>query len=501
MSETGVSWANDLSTVNLSLFEPMNLEGNRVELLRNISLKVRNLEFESKISSEGGALRYIYPQVVMDVSNLSARNCKSTSSGGSFHFESANIIEFKNCSFWNSSSVTSGGSVFISSTNLVLVNESIFNLTQAQNGGSIYIIGRINVAKTWFEKSEAQDSGGSIYIKGQPYDPAYLINDCYFGECNSRKSGGAIYISSSANVKTEISDCTFYQCSSNEGNGGAICLATQGNSIFCDFKRICISKCFINQTNYYGNSIYVLSNDQDILLSFDMITCSDCGKKGCSQGTLYFSKGQQYISRFNISKCFSEKSSGIFLNPSVSSTFMYLNIINCTSSNNEVVNLYSVPSNDMLYVNALYNTASYCFLWVYIVDHYRFTIKFSVFYGNTNILLFAQTYSQTVKNCFIVHNGQISSGFIVASCITTSSTSELTPTYVITHYSTYLCQTPHDLGSLDAPCQTFPEEYKECPTYFPEPTACDVITANAEHSFIILSSLIRIMMVSLINIY
>jgi len=499
-AETDVSWANDLSTVNLSLFEPLSLGSDRLETLRNLSLNVSNLELESKVSAEGGAFRYISPQIVMSIRNMSAKSCKSTSSGGSFYIESTNILHFDNCSFWNSSSISSGGSIYVTTTNLVLLNGSIFNMTQGQYGGSLYIKGRINVTNSWFEKSEASVSGGSIFINGLVNDKAYPINNCFFGECKCAQGGGAIFISSSENIKTEIMDCTFYLCSSSNGNGGAVYIASQGQSIRCELKRICFSRCFINSTSYLGTSVYILSSSNDLLLSFDMVSCSCCGIIGYSQGTLSLYYGQQSINALNISKCISAQSSGFCFYPYISSTYLYINLLNCSSSANDVIYSSSTSQTiDMVYINVLSNSATN--IISFYSNLYKYTFKFSVLIGNTGRLFYGVWYNQIVRNCFIVHNGQISSGFVIESCITTSSTSELTPTYVITHYSTYLCQTPHDLGSLDAPCQTFPEEYKECPTYFPEPTACDVITANAEHSFIILSSLIRIMMVSLINIY
>ena len=532
-ADTEASWESDVSAINLSLFHPFSTEEKRLEVLKKINLTISDLEFESKSGPIGGSLRYTSPQVFLNINSLSFKNSRSQSSGGSVNLDTSYDIILNNCSYNNSSAVSTGGSVHASSTNSIIIQysrffnssagnnggsiysmsnnaviltDSIFNTTKGQNGGSAYVnTAKCNISKTWFENSEATNGGGSLFIQGLSSNQFYEVLDCFFGECKSSQNGGAVHIYSSSYSITKIYDCTFYSCSTNGGHGGALYIATQSNSIGCDLQKICFSQCMINSTSsaYYGTALYVSSSTQDYLLSFDQLTFSNCGVLSVSQRTVFLYNGQQLAQCLNFSKCDSQEMSGFYLYPYFSSTYMFFNIVNCSSTTSCVVYIYYQSGQiDVSKMNTIYNSCNSAVIRERGSTN-MIIIKFSVFYGNIGTLFIIDSQYQMLRNCYIVHSGTLHSGFNFDLCVTTLSTSVLTPTHIITHYSTYMCQTPYELGVLEVPCQTMPEGIYsvECPTNPPIPTTCDIHTADAAFNIVSISSIIRLMISSLINIF
>jgi len=260
----------------------------------------------------------------------------------------------------------------------------------------------------------------------------------------------------------------------------------------------------INSTgNYYGTSIYASSSVQDILLSIDLTSCINSGKIGCSLGTLYLVYGQQNGYGVNITKCISKDSSGLFLMPYTTATYQYFTISNCTSSYNNIIYINSQGSSiDFALSNILHNTGSPNIFTCYGGQINKVILKNSFFYGNNGVLYFSNSQAQIVRNSYIIHSGTVQSGFTIESCVTTASTSILSPTVIISHYSTYLCHTPYELGILEFPCQTMPETLPifECPTNPPAPTTCDIFTEGAVFNFVSISSLNHFILSSLLNI-
>jgi len=479
-SETNASWPDDISSLDISLYQPFSVGENGLEALKNITINIDDLEFVSQTGSEGPSFRYVNPQVVLKITNLSFKNSFSTNTGGSFHMESSNTLYLANCSFWNSSAFFDGGSVYSQTSNAIIIEKSCFNTTKGQNGGSAYMkSGKCNVSNSWFEKSEATQSGGSLYILGMINDLVYRVSDCYFGECQCNQSGGAIFVYSSPNAMTEIIDCSFFNCSSRNGHGGAVFVTLQNNNgIFCNLKRICFSNCLINNISptYCGTSLYVNSAQQTNLLSFDMITCSKSGQAGCSQGSICIIYGQHYFKFLNVSQCCSKDTSGMLLYSFATSAYMYLNIINCSSMN--IIYFYIFTSSaDILYANTLWNSGTNCILKFYGQQN-KIAVRYTIFYGNFGTLFIKEVYPPNLINCYVVHDGTLPSGVNYENCVTTVSTSVLTPTHVISHYSTFLCQTPFELGLLGAPCQTIPNGFSiiPCPTNPPSQTSCYIHT-------------------------
>jgi len=505
-AETEPIILNDVSSVNLSLYQPLLTGEKGIEVLKDIEVYIDDMKLESKVGSGGGSLRYVNPQVVLKVNNLSIENSLSTGNGGSFFMQSPFTLKVSNCSFLNSSAASHGGSVYAQTTNSVIITQSLCNKTRGQHGGSAYIYsGKCNITKSWFTNSEATQSGGSLFICGTSSNLFYQINDCFFGECKCADSGGAIYVSSPTNSLTEIIDCTFYSCYSSGGNGGAIYISTQGGSIYCNIKRICFSMCLIENTSpsLSGTSLYIISSSQDLLLSMEMITCSKSGKSGRSVGSISLYYGQQSAIGINLSFCLSKESSGFEFYPSTTASYQFLNVIQCSSNSNRICYLYpqSTGSVDLSNSNVLNNTGSSSVIRVYGYLN-KFIIKNSVFYGNSGILFIIEYQTQIVRNSYIVHSGTLHSGFVFESCITTSSTSFLTQTHILTHYSTYLCPTPQELGILEIPCQTIPEGIYpvDCPTNPPAPTTCVIHTADAVYNIISMSSMFQLIISSLLNI-
>jgi len=190
VAETESLLENDLSSVNLSLYQPFLSEDKRLEILKNINIQLNDLKMKSINGSGGGSIRYVNPQVILDVNNLSIENGFSTGSGGAFLFESSYALQIDNCSFLNVSASSNGGSVYAHTLNSVFITGSLFNITKGNNGGSAYIkTCKVNLTKSWFEKSEALQYGGAILIEGLSSELVYQVYDCYFGQCKSNSNG------------------------------------------------------------------------------------------------------------------------------------------------------------------------------------------------------------------------------------------------------------------------------------------------------------------------
>ena len=425
-------------------------------------------------NSNGGSLcvNSYYGDIL--INNLTTENSKSTSYGGSLYLQSYYNIYLSSIIVKNSSSSSRGGTLFSTNTNLLSISSSIFENSNSTNfGGSAYISSyNSKIFSSIFKKSYSSLNGGCLY-----YVYSSSINEiifCHFEECITNQNGGAIFISISSTFTISINESTFYKCRSIQ-SGGSFFINSSSLNIF--LSKICISNSTIDTsgTTYLGNALYLGTNSNSNQQKIDLVSCSNCGKIGFGFGTIYQLYGQQNILSLNLSSNLAQKSSIGYFNPYSSSTYLYCNFFKCNSSTSDCLYLKSVGNFiDLDYTNIISNNGiSYCIYFYYTLDITKFFIKYSIFHDNpasTYLLFSFNNYLQNLRNCYIKHQGNWGYGFTNENNIFSSY---YTPTYLLTHYSTFLCNTPNELGILNLP-------QIPCQTLLPPPTSCLFETNNEQ---------------------
>ncbi|MDO5579942.1 MAG: CSLREA domain-containing protein [Planctomycetia bacterium] len=108
-------------------------------------------------------------EMAVSFQNISFKNCKNTSNGGSVSVGAYCNAIFENCFFLNNTSLADGGAVFFegrgSFSNTVVQNNS------AVNGGAIALGGSSNyqtiIDSSVFKNNSASQKGGTLYCNGQ----------------------------------------------------------------------------------------------------------------------------------------------------------------------------------------------------------------------------------------------------------------------------------------------------------------------------------------------
>lgn len=92
--------------------------------------------------------------------------------------------------FWNNRADLAGGNIYAGEGSLVVLQNNLFMLGNAANGGAIYNKGRLDAAKCDFFSNKATQSGGAIYNDNQG---TIRLESCIF-EGNTAQAGGpAVY--------------------------------------------------------------------------------------------------------------------------------------------------------------------------------------------------------------------------------------------------------------------------------------------------------------------
>jgi len=472
--------------------------GGSTYISSSSNTKLENSIFLNSYSLSGGGAAYVTSSKNTSLLNCSFINCSSLSNGGTAYISSSINTSINNCSFVNSSGL-SGGTLIVYSPYVEFSNSSFIDVYSKSQGGSSYIYSKYcKFCQIWIENSTSENLGGATYIYSTNDGGLFHFSDSFFGDCKTSQDGGAIYIVFSLNDIIEVYSCTFFSCICQR-EGGALCFVNNNRGSFVvDLKRVCIFNCKTTSstTSHRGSSILIESHTQYNLISLSLITISSCGSLDKGTGTLYINLGQQKGDGMNISYCSSFLGSGSFFSPNFAANYDFNNLINCSSSSTYCIFnkiLSSSYSFEFTKSNIINSGAS---SYVFNVDcgyHYKWSFRYSILYGNKGTLFYVnQGTNQYVQYCYIVHSGTYSNAnFQYTLCVTTQSTSVLTPTYALSHYSTYLCAIPNEQGSLEVPCQTIPEELipPECP---PIPSTCNVPTEAAAQFIGLISTVIHI---------
>jgi len=227
-----------------------------------------------------------------------------------------------------------------------------------------------------------------------------------------------------------MSDLVFFNCMST-GSGGAINIYTyfQGGQVF--MSRICGYICFCNQNGHFLQSLTSCIDMNYISLT----KCSNTTTKNYPIDAIY---GKQNFLNSNSSYNKAEYGASIDINcPSFCninfSTFSYNEASHSTN-----VHLFGNGSKGkVLYTNVIGCNSPKTAGVVTISGGY--TISYSVFMDNINVLFCQQIDSTSISLCYIDHPTQYSrtSGQLYISSAYTK------PTQVplnLTHFSTFLCQ-------------------------------------------------------------
>ena len=491
--ETSVEWNNDLSNINMSLYPTFSTLEKRLEILKSVSLSVKDLTFDSHLSSnDGGSFRYINPIIDLFINDTVFNNSRvNGGSGGAMYLYSPSKIGIFNNSFYNNSASGFGGTIYSESKEINIKDSKFYKSRSNSSGGTgLFNVIISNITSNWFEDSEATSSGGVMFLSTNSVS-YYNIKDCFFGFCKA-SNGGALYLNPSALSYSNILESTFYYCISTS-HGGAIYINI--NLLTLNINKVCMSFCYINTTSsngFQGTAIWISTSTSDYTIQLNYVSSYFCGKSGTSLGAIYIYNGQHFINGINLSHNIGFQS-GCFYRPLYSSTYQYNTYYNCTSSNSNLIH-YQCPSSffqNILYNNIIENQAFANILHVELSSSNKFIIMYSVFLNNSIVggvhFMLSANSIQSIKNCYIVHSGNIWINFSPESCITTSV---LTSTLILTHYSTFLCRTPNELGQLEnINCQTQP----------PNPTSCNFETVQ-QLSINSITNIFNLFLISLLNL-
>jgi len=411
------------SEINLTLTEDFQDPQTRIQYMNYLNPIINGSSFDSMRSSQGGSIYLVDPIINHYINNTIFKNSSSTSQGGSIYSSSKNPITFFN---------------------------------------------------DWFEKSISNNYGGAIYINELSAN-TYIIENCYFGFCNST-NGGAIYIQTILNSEHRIMDCSFYKCHSINDGGAISIMSTTNNQFSCNFERVCCSECTIGTASKDGSAINIVtSNNKQITMK--ILSIAYCGRLSFAKSSLRIDEGLQYGEGINFSYNMANSYAICYLKMYSSSNYKFCTATNCSSTN--CMYLIASISSILLDIdkwNFICNGqigGNLLYAFGFIMNQIVF--KYCIFQNNLGSFITVNNGNpQRFISCYLVHGEGAIGSLTLDSCI---STNELTETHSLTHYSTYLCNTPFSMGGLEIPCQTIPENYEshsECQTLLPIQSTCIV---------------------------
>ena len=483
--------------LNNTLFSKNGVIGNggAIYIDYPVYLILDNITFEdNNATSSGGSVFSTASQSII-INNSTSKNSKANSNGGSFSL-SAGFVSMDEIVVNQSYSGGAGGTIYSTSSSQALLNEiDIQNSYSVSHGGSFYLqtsnnnsisklktinssssgsggTGYLNspysiITSSYIKDSFSTSTGGAFYISTSSTNK-HEVTNCYFENCRSNSQGGALFFSVTSISNVTIFESTFNQCSS-KGHGGVIYVYS--NNLNLNIKKVCISFGFIDSTSssFYGSAIYISGNNNLYQQNMEFISCHSCGQTSYSMGVIYQLYGQQLINGLNLSSNRAYQSSIGYFRPYLSSNYQYSNFIKCLSNSNDALYLYGASNLIYFnYCNVINNDGNlYCLYYYCTSNVERLHIRFCIFLNNlaSSYLLYSYGgYLQRIVSSYILYSkSPWFYGFTNDNNI--FSTTLLTPTHQITHYSTHICLTPFELGSLDTPyvnCQTLPPLQTTC---------------------------------------
>ena len=490
--------------VNLNLknctFDNINAtsNGGSIYTTNSDTIKMENISITNSKSGGHGGSAYINSNQNLNFSNIQIINSTSNNYGGSFYGISANNISISNSTILESESYSNGGSFYFqTSNNCSLMDLTIKNSSSNSNGGTLYLESpKLFITNIIIENSYSLYDGGSLLLYSSLND-IYEIFNSFFGFCRSSRNGGAIYYSVSKTYSSILlNECSFFSCQATS-SGGSIYIKNSysQNQMKLTMIKIC---CLSSFTNSLGDGAVIFdfssSTNPGCKVNIHYLSVAFSGTNSTGSSLLYFQFGEQYFHGLNCSYNSLKQRSIGFFSPYYSSTYQYNNFIQCNSTSNEVLNMFSQISNqmDLEYSNIIQNNGSSC-VYFYVTTAYKFSIKFSIFYENkaSNYLIQCQSHAGIITGSYIFHIGSWQNGMSEENCIFAS---KITSTHILSHYSTYLCPTPNELGNLNIGCS------QNCQTIPPIPTLCNYESNNEQYHIFSLSTMIHLIYLTMINI-
>ena len=472
---------------NVNYYGQYNISNKKLELGNKLNVTMKDFSFQSRLE---GSIRVVVPQIRYNINSSEFFSNSISGSGASIYFVDTNAdVTINNCTLQDQNATSHGGALYLNVKYSGLHDIKSLYSKSSQTGGFGYIAApRSQINFSSFERSISSNGGGALYFTNGQTNNIQEIIGCYFGFCKSDTQGGAIMIVLSSISYVFMSENTFFNCES-KSHGGAIYITS--NALITDIKKQCISYCCINVSGaFQGHTIYIVGNSNQYQIKLNMITCSYCGVPTYSNSLLYILYGEQFVQGLNLSNNKADsKSIGHFF-PHFASIYQHNNFIN-NGNNNKEYNLYfqtnGGKSIDLTFSNVIGNSGSpHTIMYNYGVAN-MFSIRYCILLSNiasTSLLGSLSTHTQLILGSYIVHSGTWNQYFSNENNIIHTSIS--TSTYILSHYSTYLCLTPSELGILEY------NPSQNCQTIPPIPTSCDFATNNEQINIFTISNMLSL---------
>ena len=472
---------------NVNYYGQYNISNKKLELGNKLNVTMKDFSFQSRLV---GSIRVIAPQIRYDINSSEFISNSISGSGASIYFVDTNAdVTINNCTFQDQNATSNGGASYLqvkySEFNDI---KSLYSKSSSKGGFGYITASRSLIRSSSFERSISSNGGGAFYFTIGQNNNIQEIVGCYFGFCKSDTQGGAIMIELSSISYVFMSENTFFFCES-KSHGGAIYITS--NQLITDIKKQCISYCCINVSGALsGHTIFIQGQQNQYQIKLNMITCSNCGTPTYSNCLFHILYGEQFVQGLNLSNNKADtKSIGYFV-PYLASVFQYNNFIN-NANNNKEYNLWFQTTGgtpiDFSFSNVIGNSGSPHTIMYHYGAANMFSIRYCILLSNiatTSLLGSSTTHTQLIRGSYIVHSGTWNQYYTNDNCIVHSSIS--TSTYILSHYSTYLCLTPSELGILQySPSQN-------CQTIPPIPTTCNFATNNEQISLFTISNMLSL---------
>ncbi len=189
---------------------------------RSGSLDISASVFENNSAMVGGAIQTFFPAAI---SNTRFRFNSASDSGGALWSSAGNSaipLIVTNSEFTQNRAELAGGAMFVRTMtsfrpNTAVVEESIFSVNRADNGGAIYVDGNARIAGSQIIGNSSANDGGGIYLEAIGN---LTIEQTHIEQNLANRRGGGIY--SDGQLSLIVSDVLGNCAEGFEGTGGGI---------------------------------------------------------------------------------------------------------------------------------------------------------------------------------------------------------------------------------------------------------------------------------------
>ena len=294
--------------------------GGGIGRLTHYTLAVKNCTIKNNTATEtGGGFYANAGGGAVDFTDVtfSGNKAEGGSGGGAFLSESLEAT-FQNVTFQDNTSSADGGALYILSNGtakntagqpkISRARDCTFEDNIARNGGSIYLLGTLELSGSTFTNNHSDEDGGAIYDKGtlnsdnctftgnyskrnggaiyQCQDTSLKLQGGGFTENAAMENGGALYLESGQKSEMTLSAC---ELSENIGaNGGGIYTAGNGTLALKD------SELTGNHADEAGGAVYAKSGKFQMVLIDTKMQKNSAAKEGgavLAQGSVISMKG------------------------------------------------------------------------------------------------------------------------------------------------------------------------------------------------------------------